>query len=234
MTSTRKSLLTLAVGNIGRWWAASGFRKNCSPQLAAAQRSAAQRRLVALLGPTCESYLSRLAQTDRSLTRQVRELLAPVREYGPEAVAAALNHAHAAGTFGADYVANLLRQQQTPREIQPPLRFRDPLLNELATDPLSLLDYDRFILRSKKDSDDLTTTELEQLNLTTIATIWSRCWLRLRPEISARCKAWKRWSIASSRADTSVPSNGASNSPVCRRNLPSTASTFTTTSLATS
>jgi predicted component of type VI protein secretion system len=100
-----------------------------------------------------------LADTDRSLARQVRELLALVREYGPDAVAAALNKAHAAGAFGADYIANILRQQQTRREVQPPLRFQDPLLNQLATDPLSLLDYDSFILRSKKDSDDPTTTE---------------------------------------------------------------------------
>jgi transposase len=135
------------------------FQKELFAQLAAAQRSAAQQRLVALLGPACELYLRRLADTDRSLTRQVRELLALVREYGPEAVSAALSKAHAAGAFGADYIANILRQQQTRRAVQPPLRFQDPLLNELATDPLSLLDYDSFILRSKKDCDDPTTTE---------------------------------------------------------------------------
>jgi transposase len=135
------------------------FQKELLAQLAAAQRSAAQQRLVALLGPACESYLRRLADTDRSLARQVSELLSLVREYGPDAVSAALGKAHAAGAFGADYIANLLRQQQVHRQVQPPLRFQDPRLNELATDPLSLVDYDRFILRSKKDSDDPTTTE---------------------------------------------------------------------------
>ena len=135
------------------------FQKELLAQLAAAQRSAAQQRLVALLGPACESYLRRLADTDRSLARQVGELLSLVREYGPDAVSAALSKAHAAGAFGADYIANLLRQQQVRRQVQPPLRFQDPGLNELATDPLSLLDYDRFILRSKKDSDDPSATE---------------------------------------------------------------------------
>jgi transposase len=138
---------------------AERYQKELLAQLAAAQRSAAQQRLVALLGPTCEQYLRRLADSDRSCARQVRELLALVREYGPDAVSAALNKAHAAGAFGADYIANILRQQQTPRQLQPPLRFQDPLLNELTTDPLSLLDYDRFILNSKKGSDDPTTTE---------------------------------------------------------------------------
>ena len=107
----------------------------------------------------CSTPLDRPAESDRSLARQVRDLLFLVREYGPEAVLTALTKAHAAGAFGAEYIANILRQQQTRREVQPPLRLQDPLLNELATDPLSLLDYDRFILNSKKDSDDPTTTE---------------------------------------------------------------------------
>jgi transposase len=143
----------------GQVLGAERFQKELFAQLAAAQRSAAQQRLVTLLGPTSESYLRRLADTDRSLARQVRELLDLTREYGPDAVAAALAQAHAAGAFGADYIANLLRQQRMRRDVQPPLRFQNPQLNELATDPLSLADYDSFILRSKKDSDDLTATE---------------------------------------------------------------------------
>jgi transposase len=143
----------------GQTFGAERFQKELFARLAAAQRSAAQQRLITWLGPASESYLRRLADTDRSLARQVRELLALIRDYGPEAVAAALRQAHAAGAFGADYIANLLRQQQMRRDLQPPLRFQDPELNQLATDPLSLADYDSFILRSKKDSDDFTTTE---------------------------------------------------------------------------
>jgi transposase len=143
----------------GQTFGAERFQKELFAQLAAAQRSAAQQRLIALLGPASESYLRRLADTDRSLARQVRELLALIREYGPEAVTTAVSKAHAAGAFGADYIANLLRQQRLRRDVQPPLRFQDPQLNQLATDPLSLADYDSFILGSKKDSDDLTPTE---------------------------------------------------------------------------
>jgi hypothetical protein len=135
----------------GQVLGAERFQKEVLAQRAAAQRSAAQQRLVAWLGPAAELYLQRLADTDRSLARQVRELLVLVREYGPEAVAAALARAHAAGAFGADYVANILRQQQAQRPVQPPLRFHDPQLNELATDPLSLADYDALILPPKRD-----------------------------------------------------------------------------------
>ena len=143
----------------GQVLGAERFQKELLAQLPAAQRSAGQQRLVALLGPACELYLRCLAETDRSLARQIRELLALVREYGPDAVAAALSQAHAAGAFGADYIANLLRQQAQRRPVQPPLQLRDPELNQLATDPLSLADYDSLILRSKKDSHDTTPTE---------------------------------------------------------------------------
>jgi hypothetical protein len=129
--------------------------------MAAAQRSAAQQRLVLLLGPVAESYLRQLADTDRSLTRQVRELFELIRDYGPEAVSDAVQKAHAARAFGADYVANILRQQNARREVQPPVRLRQPELNDLATDPLSLAGYDAFILQSRKESCDLPATETE-------------------------------------------------------------------------
>lgn len=143
----------------GRTFGCERFQKELYAQMAAAQRTAAQQRLVTLLGPASELYLRGLADTDRSLTRQVRELLELVRDYGPEAVAAAIAKAHAARAFGSDYVGNILRQQQARRDIQPPLRLKDAQLNELATDPLSLLEYDSFILRSRKEQHDITANQ---------------------------------------------------------------------------
>jgi len=132
----------------------------------AAKRSRAQQRLFAVLDGYCsqamlEAYLRDMADTDRALSRQLTELLELVRQYGPEPVADAIEKASAARAFGADYVANILRQQQSPRPTQPPLRLRDPRLNDLATDPLSLLQYDAFILDSGKESDDSSRTETE-------------------------------------------------------------------------
>jgi len=145
----------------GQTFGAERFQKELYAQMAAAQRSAAQQRLVLLLGPVAEPYLRQLADTDRSLTRQVRELFELIRDYGPEAVAGAVQKAHAARAFGADYIANILRQQNARREVQPPVRLRQPELNDLATDPLSLAGYDAFILESRKDSCDLPTCETE-------------------------------------------------------------------------
>jgi len=145
----------------GRTFGAERFQKELYAQMAAAQRSAAQQRLVQLLGITAEYYLRKLAETDRSLARQVRELLVLVRDYGPESVSSALQKAYAAQAFGSDYIANILQQRNLPRDVQPPLRLKHPELNALATDPLSLAEYDAFILQPRKDLHDRPTSETQ-------------------------------------------------------------------------
>jgi hypothetical protein len=56
----------------GETLGAERFQKELFAQRAAAQHSAEQQRLISWLGPSSGSYLRRLADTDRSLTRQVR------------------------------------------------------------------------------------------------------------------------------------------------------------------
>ncbi|MBM3535734.1 MAG: IS21 family transposase [Alphaproteobacteria bacterium] len=154
----------------GQILGADRFEAELAQLRPAAKRSQAQQRLFAVLDGYCsqamlEAYLRDMADSDRALSRQLAELLELVRQYGPEPVADALQKASAARAFGADYVANILRQQQSPRQTQPPLRLRDPRLNDLATDPLSLLQYDAFILDSGKESDDSSRTETESTDL---------------------------------------------------------------------
>jgi hypothetical protein len=148
----------------GQTFGAERFEAELAEFRPAARRSRAQDRLFAFLDGLCskaalEAYLRDIADSDRSLSRQITELLELIRQYGPDAVAGAIDKAATARAFGADYVANILRQQQSPRREQPPLRLRDPRLNELVTDPLSLLAYDAFILKSEKESDDPPGTE---------------------------------------------------------------------------
>lgn len=148
----------------GQTFGAERFEKVLAEQRPAARRSPAQQRLLDSLDGLCsrvlvEAYLRDMADSGRSLARQISELLELVRQYGPEDVAGAIEKAAAARAFGADYVANILRQRQSPRRPQPPLRLRDPLLNELAPDPISLLEYDTFILESGKERDDSSRTE---------------------------------------------------------------------------
>ena len=148
----------------GQTFGADRFEAELADLRPAAKRSRAQERLFLFLDGLCskamlEAYLRDIAETDRALSRQLAELLELIRQYGPEPVANAIEKASTARAFGADYVANILRQQQSPRRPQPPLILRDPLLNELATDPLSLLEYDAFILNPGKESDDLPRTK---------------------------------------------------------------------------
>jgi transposase len=150
----------------GQTLGADRFEAELADLRPAAKRSRAQQRLFAVLDGLCsqamlEAYLRDIADTDRALSRQLVELLELIRQYGPEPVADALSKASAAHAFGADYIANILRQQQSPRHAQPPLRLRDPLLNDLVTDPLSLLEYDAFILDPGKESDDSSRRETE-------------------------------------------------------------------------
>jgi hypothetical protein len=135
----------------GQTLGAERFEKELLQRRAAAQLSYSQRRLTLLLGEEGEAYLRGLAETDRKLSRQIRELLDLVRQYGPEAVIASIGKARRVGAFGSDYIANILLQEQAQRQLQPqpPLRLKDSRLNELCTDPLSLLDYDALILKQR-------------------------------------------------------------------------------------
>jgi hypothetical protein len=149
---------------------ASRFDAELAEQRPAAARSRAQQRLFAVLENLCshamlEIYLRDMADTDRALSRQLAEILELIRQYGPEPVAAAIEKATAARAFGADYIANILRQQQSPATAAAaPAAARSARLNDLTTDPLSLLEYDAFILDSGKESDDAPGTETESID----------------------------------------------------------------------
>ena len=70
-----------------------------------------------------EAYLRDMADTDRALSRQLTEILELARQYGPEPVADAITKASAAHAFGADYIANILRQTELSRQIR-----KEPIL----------------------------------------------------------------------------------------------------------
>src|SRR6266699_2476532 len=101
----------------GKTFGAERFEAELAEFRPAARRSRAQDRLFAFLDglsskAALEAYLRDIADSDRSLSRQITELLELIRQYGPDAVAGAIEQAATARAFGADYVANILRQQQ--------------------------------------------------------------------------------------------------------------------------
>jgi transposase len=137
---------------------ADRFRHAILAQLPAVAKSAAQQRLVQLIGGGIEDYLRGIADSGaRSLHRQIQELLVLARDFGPAEVAAAIDRALEAKAFGADYVGNILRQSLAPRALQPPLTLKQRSLLELVPDPLSLTAYDELLLPSAQS--DSTATE---------------------------------------------------------------------------
>ena len=78
--------------------AQTASRKHSPKRSPAARRSQAQQRLLDSLDGMClratvEAYLRDMADTDRSLGRQIAELLELIRQYGPEDVADAIGKA---------------------------------------------------------------------------------------------------------------------------------------------
>jgi hypothetical protein len=102
-----KSPAMYAAGGGGQTFGAERFEKELLEHRPAAARSAAHRRLVMLLGDACESYLRGLAETDRSLTRQITELLTLARHNICEG-----------------------RKKLTPTRVHRVLRIREPIRSE--------------------------------------------------------------------------------------------------------
>jgi len=98
----------------GQTFGADRFEAEVADLRPGARRSRAQQRLFLFLDGLCskamvEAYLREIADSDRTLSRQLAELLELIRQYGPESVAHAIEKASAARAFGADYIANILR-----------------------------------------------------------------------------------------------------------------------------
>jgi transposase len=137
---------------------AERFHKAVLAHLPAVAKSAAQQRLVQLLGGEIEEYLRGIADGGhRSLHRQIQELLVLTRDFGHLAVGQAIRRAHHAKAFGADYVHNILRQSLAPRTSQPPLALKQASLLDLIPDPLSLASYDALLLPSAQHGTIATT-----------------------------------------------------------------------------
>jgi transposase len=130
----------------GETFGAERFEKELLENRPRALYAAQTNRLIQHLGPQAESYLQALVENGLPLERHVAHLLELVRQYEAEPVQLALEKAHRLKAWGAEYIANLLYQQASPRTEQPPVILKDTRLAQLAPDPVSLLEYDALIL----------------------------------------------------------------------------------------
>ena len=145
--------LTPAAGSAARRFGAERFQKELLAQMrrspSLAPRSNAWSRCSAP-APLSISATTWPIRTGPCRGR-LRELFELVRDYGPEAVAAGAGQsctpqAPSAPTTSPTSSAS----SKHAATVQPPVRLKDPRLNELATDPLSLAEYDAFILAVPK------------------------------------------------------------------------------------
>jgi transposase len=102
------------------------------------------------LGEVAKAYLEQLATTQQPLHKSVKKLLALKDDYGTQALLDALERASHHRAFGAHYIENILYQEMTPQRQHPPVRLKQPHLNQIRLDEPSLAEFDTFILKRSK------------------------------------------------------------------------------------
>ena len=101
------------------------------------------------LGEVAKTYLERLASTNQPLTKSVKKLLGLKDDYGAHALVEAMQRALRHQAIGVHYIANIIYQEMTPQRPHPPVKLKQPHLNQIRLEEPSLADYDAFVLRRK-------------------------------------------------------------------------------------
>ena len=101
------------------------------------------------LGEVAKTYLERLASTHQPLTKSVKKLLGLKDDYGAHALVEAMQRALRHQAIGVHYIENILYQEMTPQRPHPPVKLKQPHLNQIRLEEPSLADYDAFVLRRK-------------------------------------------------------------------------------------
>ena len=99
------------------------------------------------LGDIAKQYLEHLATTNEPLQKQTKKLLALKDDYGAQALLDAMQRATLHQAFGAHYIENILYQEMTPQRQHPPVRLKQPHLNQIRLEEPTLADYDAFVIK---------------------------------------------------------------------------------------
>jgi hypothetical protein len=181
-------------------------------------------RSTACVRAALEAYLRDMADTDRSLGRQISELLELIRQYGPEC-----GRRHRESRRGSRFRRRLRRQHPAPAAIAHAGRNRRfaarSALERTRHRPVSLLEYDAFILESGKESDDSPRTETPATESESDEPkTGDDDLLKPPPRISASAATLEWLADMELEARTAAPSNAASNARAYRRSPASTPS----------
>jgi transposase len=103
----------------------------------------------ASLGEDARRYLEHIANAALPLKKNVSKLLALKDKYGVVAVIAAVQRALLKNAYGANYIENILLQDNAPVKNHPPVRLQQERLNRIRLDEPNLAEFDAFVLKNR-------------------------------------------------------------------------------------
>ena len=107
--------------------------------------------LVSSLGQETVDYLAALVDARQPIKKTAVKLLKLKERYGLEPLLGAIRKAMAHKAYGADYIENILHQEQTPPKQHPPVKLKKEDLNHIRLVEPSLADYDAYILKKRSE-----------------------------------------------------------------------------------
>jgi transposase len=108
---------------------------------------------LASLGLEARYYLKAIIDANLPIKKNVTRLLALNDQYGTRLLMWAIQKALSFNAFGAEYIENILYQNNTPKKNHPPVRLKDDQLNTITLTQPCLADYDAHILKKDKNDD---------------------------------------------------------------------------------
>jgi transposase len=107
-------------------------------------------REFASFGDEFREYLERLERTKIPIKKNISILLELKQKYDKASLSYAILKAIRYKAYGADYIENILYQEMTPKNIQPPVKLKNEALNNIRLIEPSLAEYDEFIFKRRK------------------------------------------------------------------------------------
>lgn len=109
--------------------------------------------LLSSLCPDAVDYLSAIAQGRQPVKKTASILLALKDKYGEAALICAIRKAIAHKAYGAEYIMNILHQENYPKKQHPPVKLKNEELNNIRLAEPSLAEYDAYILKRRHDNE---------------------------------------------------------------------------------
>ena len=109
--------------------------------------------LLSSLCPEAVDYLSAIAEGRQPVKKTATILLNLKDKYGEAALICAIRKAIAHKAYGAEYIRNILQQENTPKKQHPPVKLKNEELNNIRLPEPSLAEYDTYILKRRRDHE---------------------------------------------------------------------------------